>query len=44
MTGAQALVNCPQRPADLLLREVRALDPRAGIEAPSISLSRRRSV
>jgi dihydroorotase len=33
MTGAQALVNGPQRPADLLLREVRALDPRSGIDA-----------
>jgi dihydroorotase len=33
MSAAQPLVNGPQRPAMLLLREVRALDPRARIDA-----------
>jgi dihydroorotase len=33
MTATHPLVNGPQRPADLLLREVRVLDPRAGIDA-----------
>ncbi|HEV7584858.1 MAG TPA: dihydroorotase [Solirubrobacteraceae bacterium] len=33
MTAANPLVRCPQAPADLLLRDVRVLDPRAGIDA-----------
>jgi dihydroorotase len=33
MTGAEPLVNGPQPPADALLREVRVLDPREGIDA-----------
>ena len=33
MTGANPLVRCPQAPADLLLRDVRVLDPRAAIDA-----------
>jgi dihydroorotase len=33
MTAANPLVRCPQPPADLLLRDVRVLDPRAGIDA-----------
>jgi dihydroorotase len=33
MSTAYPLVNGPERPADLLLREVRVLDPRGGIDA-----------
>jgi dihydroorotase len=33
MTGAQPLVRGPEQPAELLLRDVRALDPRARIDA-----------
>ncbi|HEX4186848.1 MAG TPA: dihydroorotase [Solirubrobacteraceae bacterium] len=33
MTAANPLVRCPQAPADLLLRDVRVLDPRARIDA-----------
>jgi dihydroorotase len=33
MTGAEPLVNGPQPPADALLREVRVIDPRAGVDA-----------
>ncbi|MCW3068172.1 MAG: dihydroorotase [Solirubrobacterales bacterium] len=34
MSAAEPLVIAPQQPAELLLREVRVLDPRAGIDAP----------
>jgi dihydroorotase len=33
MKGAEPLVNGPQPPADALLREVRVIDPRAGVDA-----------
>jgi dihydroorotase len=33
MNGAQPLVSGPQQPVDMLLRDVRVLDPRAGIDA-----------
>jgi dihydroorotase len=33
MSAAQPLIRAPQEPAELLLREVRVLDPRAGIDA-----------
>jgi dihydroorotase len=33
MTAANPLVRCPQAPADLLLRDVRVLDPRTAIDA-----------
>jgi dihydroorotase len=33
MTAANPLVRCPQAPADLLLRDVRVLDPRERIDA-----------
>jgi dihydroorotase len=33
MSAAQPLIRAPQEPAELLLREVRVLDPRGGIDA-----------
>jgi dihydroorotase len=41
MSGAEPLVNGSERSADLLLREVRVLDPRAGIDALHDVLIRR---
>jgi dihydroorotase len=41
MSGAEPLVNGSDRSADLLLREVRVLDPRAGIDALHDVLIRR---
>jgi dihydroorotase len=41
MSGAEPLVNGSEWPADLLLREVRVLDPRAGIDALHDVLIRR---
>jgi dihydroorotase len=32
MTGADPLVHAPGQPADMLIREVRVLDPRAGLD------------
>jgi dihydroorotase len=33
MTAARPLVNGPEQPAEMLLRDVRVIDPRAGIDA-----------